>query len=79
MRAGSPRTFLNKSEQLRGLLSPHRKQDGTQDRDAGAIVRSVSARMSHACGGALACLTFKFFLYILHAKGYAFDSSAPQA
>src|SRR5207244_119608 len=37
--------ILNKPEQLRGPLSPHRK-DGTQNEEAGPYRQSVSARLS---------------------------------
>ena len=50
--AGLPRPFLNKPEQLRGPLSPHCKAGlGRKIWNAVPIVSSVSARMSHACGG----------------------------
>jgi hypothetical protein len=38
--------ILNKPEQLRGPLSPHRKA-GTQTREAGAYLQAVSTRMPH--------------------------------
>ena len=76
---GSPCPFLNRPEQLRGLLSSHRRSG----LDAGSGCRGdrqICVGTDVACmRNTLACLTFKFFLYSLYAKGYAFDSSTPWA
>ena len=67
---GAPRPFLNKPEQLHGPLISHCKAGcRMQDWSAVAIVSSVSARMSHACGGAQARLTFSAFLVYFSRHG----------
>ena len=62
--------LLNKPEQLRGPLSPYRK-DGTQNGDAEAIMISVLTRMSHGMRRRLCVLDIQDSCY------YSSRSSRP--
>jgi hypothetical protein len=71
--------ILNKPKQLRGPLSPHRK-DGTQDGEGVAIVRAVLAQMSPGILRRSCVLDIQHpLVYFLQAMDYALDSSTPRA
>ena len=62
--------ILNKPEQLRGPLSPHRK-DGTQNEEAGPYRQSVSARLSSSVMRPLGALDIQDSCFSHRLMGFA--------